>query len=1085
MRKKESLLPNMIVGIGASAGGLESLQEFFKKLSSPSSFAIVIIQHLSPNYESLMAELLRRNTNIPITTVSETTPLQKNNIYLLPPNKQLILNENNLELLDRPNKLFPHLPIDLFFESLSKHAGESAVAIILSGTGTDGSRGIRKVKDEGGLVMIQSPKSAKFDGMPKAALFLGIEDLVMTPAELAIEIDRISKRITCNGPKELRNKAKINSFLELMNKRRGVDFSVYRRKILMRRLKKRLVITNTGSLDDYLETLRSNEEEIDKLFSDFLIGVTHFFRDEEAFSIIYRDVIPQLFNNIAPDKELRIWVAGCSTGEEAYTLAILLEEYKEQNEIRTPYRIFATDLNEKSISFASKGIYPKNLTQNIKPAYLEKYFIPTFDKFQVKERIQKNIVFTIHDVASDPPFIKIDMITCRNLLIYIEPMAQQRILNCFQFCLMYHGFLFLGPSETIGSLEKSFDRVSSKWNIFKNQQKEKVVLDTFPNNSNLSNSGKRNRMNLQAQPASYQDLSHQEEIESYSEILAREFAPICMIVEKNLDVKYSNGEIDLLFYFPKASRKLNLKEMMNKEESLIFRNAIRKLEESSEKLIYKNIQFNKREKLYLIDLHFKHVTNYSNAPFILIEIYIKGEAKFESGIEIDSEKFKEERLETLEFELREAKSETQALIKQLQTTNQEIQVSNEELLASNEELQSTNEELQSVNEELYTVNAELQTKINELTIVNNDIDNLLKSTQIGTIFLDADLRIRKFTPNISEQFDVLDADIGRPINNFSNKFDDQDIFEELSTVLQDLKIIEKEIKTHKGKSFLMRILPYQTSDKHMEGVVVTFVDIEEIVQVRQEILNFNVALEQKVKERTLELRSTNEELAMANSYLDSFVYATAHDLRAPFLNIKSFADLYEKVESVEEKNEIIDKMKIAINRLGKTLNGLVHMIEFHKNKERLVEEVQFENLFNEATENLSKEIKTIQPDLKLDFQVKSIPYVKALLLSTFENLLSNSIKYRHPDRKLSIEIKTSTSDNFVELTFSDNGIGIDMEKYGSKIFEPFKRFTNQSEGVGIGLSLVNQAVNLNGGKIKVSSKPDLGATFIILLRRYD
>jgi len=1078
-----------IVGIGASAGGLEALQDFFRNLSTQTNMAFVIIQHLSPTHKSLMGELLSRCTEIPVLTVNAPTRVEKNTIYLLPPNKHLILNNNVLLLVERAPKLRLNLPIDVFFDSLAENSGENSVAIILSGTGTDGSRGIRKIKKAGGLVLIQSPESAQFDGMPNASLILGIEDKIQDPRSLALELSRIANDVVLDKSnlfeEELKEGANFDRFLELMYKKKEVDFRIYRRSILMRRIKKNMMLNNVFSLDAYLDVLSNNDNEINKLFTDFLIGVTHFFRDEDSFKILQTKIIPQLFSQIPSDEELRIWIVGCSTGEEAYSIAILLEEYKEIQGITTDYKIFASDLNDQAIDFASKGMYNENSTAKLNDRFLEKYFINVTNRFLIKEKIRKKIVFVVHDVTRDPPFIRVNLVTCRNLLIYIEHAAQQRILTKFHFALNYGGYLFLGPSESIGELKSAFECIDIKWNLYKSVRKEKLIHRSIsPKKTKLVPSVSKRKVyySEHVEKKQYMDVF---ERDYFSEVLTREFAPMCIIVNQNLDVLHLHGDTDVLLYFPANINNLNLKDMMAKEETLVFRNAVRKLGISDEKLMYKDIAFKKRDKLYIINLSFKNVqVENSKTPLILVEVYVKGETESASEIEINYEEFRDERLETLEFELREAKSKTQSLVTQLRKTNQELQVANEELIASNEELQSTNEELQSVSEELYTVNTELQAKITELTMVNNDIDNLLESTQIGTIFLDKELRIRKFTPAVSQQFEVVETDIGRPISNFANKFSYQNITQELGEVLNDKGPIEREITTVNNKHFLMRILPYHATNNEINGVVVTFVNIGEIVQARQELLQFNKVLEEKVNNRTVELQKTNTELETANSYLDSFVYATAHDLRAPFIHLKSFSELLDKVEGIDEKEEIIEKMKVAINRFGTTLNGLVNIVEFHKNSERLIEKVEFRKILNEVKKNLSNELNEIDVTFTEQFHVKSIFYIEAFVRSIFENLLSNAIKYRNPKRKLNVSITIIDKDEFVELTFSDNGSGIDLKKYGDKIFKPFKRFSKNIDGVGIGLSLVKQAVSVNGGDIKVKSIPEKGATFILMLRKY-
>ena len=1080
-----------IVGIGASAGGLEALQEFFDRMSPKTGMAFVVVQHLSPDFESLMVDLLRKRTHMTVQKVNEPTEVKPNHVYLLPRRKDLVIKERTLHPLERDPHIKLNLPIDIFFNSLGDQLHENAVAVILSGSGTDGSRGVRTVKENGGIVFVQRPDSAQFNGMPNAAITLNIADNILRPFEIAGELNRIFGENGKNLRARLCADSTLNDILagvlEKVKKTSGVDFRLYRQQTLYRRIEKRMSINGIKSPQDYLNYLGNNEDEAHTLFYEFLIGVTAFFRNKEAFESLEKYVIPELFKNKTPHEKVRVWLAGCSTGEEAYSIAILLNEFLEKNDHKHDFKIFASDINKQAIDYASQGIYYSNIAGDVSTSRLEANFIPSGNTaYQIKKKIREKIVFTVHDITKDPPFIKVDLVVCRNMLIYFNPSVQKKLLINFHFALNNNGYLFLGPSETIGGLKNAFSAIDKSWNIFKNVLDVKIAPRRL--NSEFQKREKQTRVKPYVENIVKEQFFSQRNTDYFSNILIKEFSPICIFIDKNLNILYINGDLGQIMKFPQRFADLNIRNMMGADESLLFRDGIRKVDEEGKTIFYKNIVFNKDETSFLIDLRFKKFyIKETHADVYLAEVYLKGQALIEEQSEISEQRYQDERLKTLEIELGEARQESQALVEQLETANEELQASNEELLAANEELQSTNEELQSVNEELYTVNTELQTKIEELTIVNNDIDNLLKSTAIGTIFLDNELRIRKFTPAIEEQFSLMETDIGRPISNFTTKLDDKNVYEDAQQVLKTLTSIEREIVAKdEGKTFLMRILPYRTSENIIEGVVLTFVDVQEIVSARQKIMDFSKSLESKVTERTAELEKSNEELARANSYLDSFVFATAHDLRSPVLNLKSFTKLIKRIDSMEQKEQVVEQIGEAVERLSKTLDGLIEMVDFQKNNERSSQELSFSEILKSVKGDLKPQIDecTPHPSITSEFKIETINYIPAFLYSIVYNLVSNAIKYRDFDRPLVIKLSTEALDDYTALHIEDNGIGIELEKYGDELFKPFKRLSIEREGRGIGLSLINEAVAKNGGSIGVKSTLGEGSKFTIHLRRY-
>lgn len=827
-----------IVGIGASAGGLEAIYEFFENLSNNTGFAFVIIQHLSPDFKSLMHELLPKYTSMPIEIIENMVSPKPNHIYLISSKRNLIIKNGIFQPVNRTQTPYLNLPIDVFFQSLGKDQQEKAIGIILSGSGTDGSRGVRTIKEQGGLVLCQDPESAQFRSMPDAAIALGFADSVLPPFALARELVRISElpfqgNITIINPSIEKNQQNLARILNKVAEISGVDFNEYRKGTLLRRTEKRMMINNFHTLEDYYHYILENEEECKTLFKEFLIGVTRFFRDTEAFELLRTKIIPQIINSTSVHKPIRIWVTGCSTGEEAYSIAILFLEYLEQHKLNRQFKIFASDIDKEAIAFAGAGIYHDNILADVAPARIRKYFVNQQNIFRVKKVVREKIVFALHDAMKDPPFMNINLVSCRNVLIYLNSKIQQNLLANFQFALNYEGYLLLGPSESIGQLSSMFKAVDNKWNIYQNVSREKV-------NMALRGGIRRSRQKTEVgkyEPEGLLKNSFRHVENKFTALLANRFAPLALFVNEHFDILYINGNFEAILKLPSGFGKLNLLDMIGENDPLIFKTGIRNIKDNNKISHYEDFILVKGDTKIKADIQFEKWRPSPKEPTIyLITFFIKEKADRTQKKEIVKQNdFSKEQLSLLQSELEEVNREKQSLVEQLETTNEELQSSNEELLAANEELQSANEELQSVNEELYTVNTELQSKIDELVVVNADTSNLLKSTDIGTVFLDMGLRIRRFTPTLKEQFDLLESDIGRPITNFNHTFNDNQIFEDIAKVLKTLNTLEREIIGKDGKHHLMRVLPYRTEDNKVDGIVLTFINIEQLHQMTNEL----------------------------------------------------------------------------------------------------------------------------------------------------------------------------------------------------------------------------------------------------------
>lgn len=838
-----------VVGIGASAGGLEAIQQLFDSIPANTGLSFVVVQHLSPDFKSLMPELLAKHTKMEIYTAEDKLEIKPDCIYLNQRNKNLHIKGNKLYLLDKGPKHNLNLPIDIFFHTLGEEYKDKSIGIILSGTGSDGSRGIKTIKEGGGTIIVQDPSTAQFDGMPNTAIATNLADFILAPEKMAGILAKIpGQRLLLDNDNE---KTKSNdvvffNILEEIHKSSGIDFRQYKRNTLLRRLEKRMNINNIEQLYDYHTYLKSNNEEKETLKQDFLIGVTSFFRDVEAFEVLKTKVIPELFKKKNNNEPIRVWTAGCSTGEEVFSIAILLDDYIRRHKINCDFKIFATDVDSVALNIAGTGNFHINISTEIEKCYLENYFVKIGDKIQIIKRIREKIVFSNHNILKDPPFIRMDLITCRNMLIYLENKFQKKVQFNFQFALNKFGYLFLGNSESIGAVSKFFKTIDNKWKIFQNISDTKhIPTQTNPEDKIATLSYKSPIRSLN-QPE-YRFKENPENI--FHKYISKRFSPAIIFIDKEYNILFMKGDAVNKIKHNDGLFQNNLLKIVSTEIAAVVRNGIRRLIAEKKDILVKDIVVDNKGEKNCFDLTF-HKPNAENElnDIYLIEFSDDRDVSPDVSVveNIPLDEISKQRMEDLENELKATKTELQNVVEELETSNEELQSSNEELMASNEELQSTNEELQSVNEELYTVNSELQEKNKELQFLNNDVTNLLDSTDIGTLFLDTDLRIRKYTPALVRHFKLHESDIGRPISSFASTFDEATrlgIINDSKRALDKLTTIEKEIKDKDNKYYLKRISPFITTDKKIEGVVITFVDISELKEKEKDIVEANQRFE--------------------------------------------------------------------------------------------------------------------------------------------------------------------------------------------------------------------------------------------------
>ncbi|ARV14791.1 CheR family methyltransferase [Polaribacter sp. SA4-12] len=839
--------PFLVVGMGASAGGLETFKEFFSSAPKNMGMAFVIVQHLDPTHKSLMVHLLESHTDMQVQEAKDHTLVLPNNVYIIPPNKDMAIFKGILHLMDPSAARGFRKPIDFFFKSLAEDQQEKAIGIILSGTGTEGTLGLKDIKGLGGLTIVQNPITAKYDGMPRSAIYAGVEDFVLEVNKIPDVLIKYAKNRTLNTGRKPTIASSINDLLEkvfiLLRNETGCNFGDYKNSTVIRRIEKRMALNQINKLENYLKYLQKNKEEIKKLFDELLIGVTSFFRDNEAYNIIENTIISQIVSKKKEGDTIRIWVAGCSTGEEAYSLAILFDEAINKQTKSIKLQIFASDLDERAINIARQGVYPETIFTDVTPERLQRYFKSEANTYRINKEIRDKVIFSEHNLIKDPPFSKQDMVSCRNLLIYLNIEAQKKVFAIFHYALNPEGILFLGSSESLGEYADLYEVIDRKNKLFKHK---KVTKDKIPDIGYLF----REPTNFKATTTNV-TLPKREQFSNLSKIteqlLLDNYAPASAIINLKGEAVYFTGNTGKYLQPSPGEARLNIVDMAREGLKTDLRAIISKIRKSNAIEIRKNINVKTNGNHQIIDLclrPLKHLL--PNEDYFMLTFEDKDiPATDNKNVQINHTDDTSE-LQALEQELIATKEFLRSTIEQLEVSNEELKSSNEELQSSNEELQSTNEELetskeelQSVNEEIVTVNTELQGKIDELAQAYDDMNNLLASTEIGTIFLDANLNIKRFTPPMSKIINLIQSDVGRPVQDLSSNLIYEGIIEDANKVLEKLVPFQAAVKSNDGIWYQMQIMPYRTSLNVIEGVVITFVDITKEKSLAVELNEIN------------------------------------------------------------------------------------------------------------------------------------------------------------------------------------------------------------------------------------------------------
>jgi two-component system CheB/CheR fusion protein len=850
-----------IVGIGASAGGLAAFEAFFSAMpaNTESGVAFVLVQHLSPDHKSILSDLIKRYTKMRVFEVQDGMTVQPNCAYIIPPNRDMAFLDGTLQLLEPTAPRGLRLPIDFFFRSLAQDQHERAICIVLSGTGSDGTLGVRAVKGEGGMAMAQAPDTTEYDGMPRSAIATGLVDYVLPPAEMPAQLlayvsHAFGKRPQPAAPPVARLDDILKKVCALLRVQTGHDFSGYKQNTLVRRIERRMALHQIERPDDYLRFVQKTPAEVEALFRDLLIGVTSFFRDPEAFAVLQQQIIPRLFAGKPAGSSVRAWVCGCSTGEEAYSIAILIQEYL--NAVRQPFKVqvFATDVDLQAIEQARSGVFPASIAADISAERLARFFIqePDGGFYRIQKAIRDLLVFSEQDVIKDPPFSKLDLVSCRNLLIYMNPELQKKLIPLFHYALNPEGFLFLGTSETVGEFGNLFTALDRKWKLYgrlvDGVGAARPALGVFAPaaaESSARPKGGREEVGVESKP-NLRALVEQAMLAHY--------AQAGVLVNSRGEILYIYGRTGKFLEPAAGEAGVNILPMAREGLRRELTTALHKAVSQREPVRYSGLRVRTNGDAITADLVVRPVmTDSISAPFsdlflVLLEETTVSQVASDPPPDAATPPDVAQRIAALEQELRAKDEYLQTTLEEMETSNEELKSTNEEMQSVNEELQSTNEELetskeelQSVNEELATVNAELQTKVTDLSRVNNDMNNLLAGTGIGTLFVDMQLRIARFTPAATQVINFITADVGRPVGHIvSNLVGYDRLVEDVMHVLDTLTPYEAEVQTKSGAWYLMRIRPYRTIENVIEGAVLTFVDITELKQLQQGLARLSV-----------------------------------------------------------------------------------------------------------------------------------------------------------------------------------------------------------------------------------------------------
>jgi two-component system, chemotaxis family, CheB/CheR fusion protein len=927
-----------IVAMGASAGGLKAFEQFFANMPPESGVGFVLVPHLDPSHTSMLPELLRKYTKMAVLQAEDGMKVQRDRVHVLPPNTEMVIMNGALLLKKPKEPRGLRLPIDTFFRSLAEDQRDKAIGIILSGNGTDGTLGLRAIKAELGMAMVQEPSSAEYDSMPSSAIETGMVDYILSPEKMPAQLvtykkHRVSRRVPMVVEGARSASESLQKIFQLLRSGTGHDFSFYKKNTLCRRIERRMSVHQIERLPDYVSYLERSPQEVTTLFKELLIGVTNFFRDSQAFESLSRCLMSEVLAHKPKDDAVRVWVPGCSSGEEVYSIAIILRECMDKLKKDFRVQIFGTDIDADAIDMARAGLYPASIVADVTPERLKRFFVAEGGAFRIKKEIREMVVFAIQDVLKDAPFTKLDLLSCRNLLIYLDVELQQKLLPLFHYTLRPDGILLLGSSEGINGFTDLFSLLDKKWKLFKRRptaaSAEAVV--PFPASS------------PQPEPPRPSGTARKSTVlEVAQKLLIEAYAPPCVFIDANGEILYTHGKTGKYLELAPGYANLNVLEMARQGIRYELASAIRRARSQKRPISLDGLEVKTdggSQRLTLTVKPVRRVESMGELLMVVFEDVAPKQVKLGKARIAFTPKATH-RISRLEQELKYSQEHLQTTIEEVETSNEELKSSNEELQSTNEELQSANEELetskeelQSLNEELITVNAELQGKIEDLSRANDDVKNLLDSTKIATIFLDSQLCIRRFTPEATKIINLIQSDVGRPVSHIVSNLEQDTLSRDAQEVLDSLVSKGGPVRTKDGRWYLNQVIPYRTLDNLIDGVVVTFTDISE-QKIAESILaakNLAEGIVETVGDPLVALDGNLRVIAANTAFYrlfqtvaDATVGQCFYDLGNGQWNIPKLRELLEQILPKNSKvdNFIVDHAFPRIGLKKMTINAL-------------------------------------------------------------------------------------------------------------------------------------------------------------------